>query len=209
MQTQDLFCTRFFKTKIDKKSYDKEKIIEECIFRYKEQPYRNDWDNFSVLHHYTNDMVNGPDLSSLDDIYDNIIQDYMSSIQGDFDYRWHLTNIAINTKYMTEHDHFHRLGDSQCMFACIHYISYNKDFHSSTRFKNPLKVSDPFDNYKHISKQLYNTLDNSTYFSDYILDTEEDDFVIFPSYLKHCVDNGTKDDSIPRIVSSINIEWKT
>ena len=208
MQTQDLFPTRFFKTKIDKKSYDKEKIIEECVSRYKKEPYRNSWDSDSVLHHYNNDLKNCPDVSSLFDVYEDIIESYMTSIQGDFDYRWNLTNIAINTEYMVEHDHFYRLGDSQCMFACIHYISYNEDFHTSTRFKNPLKISEFSDNYKHVSKKFIDNLDNSTYFNDFIFDTEEDDFVIFPSYLRHSVVKGTKDDSIPRIVSSINIEWK-
>ena len=208
METCDLFSTRIFKTKIDKDSYDKKKIIEDCVSRYNPETQQNFWDEDSELHHYYGNLNNLPDLSSLTNIYSNIIEVYMSSINGDFQYRWDISNLAVNTKYMAEHDHFYRRENAQCVFSCIHYLSFDSENHTSTRFLNPLRFSMFPDNMISIKNKLSEDITTTAYSTDFTLDTEEDDFIIFPSYLKHSVIKGTKSSkNKPRIITSINIEW--
>lgn len=206
----NLFSTPIFKTKVDPRSYDKESIIKTCKENYEKNPYHNYWDSVSDLHHYHRDLSNGPDLKSLGVVYGKIVNEYMASISGDFRYRWHIINLAVNSKYMKAHDHFYRQDGWQGMFGGIHHISYDKEFHSPTKFLNPLIFAQYSHNTHDMSVKLDRSdINNSAYYPDTTMDVEEDDIIIFPSYLKHIVENGVKKESDkPRIVCVIDIKWK-
>jgi hypothetical protein len=204
----NMFPTQIYKCKIDPKSYDKEKIIEECTKKYDEKPYYNLWDNVSDLHHYHRDHMNMPDIKSLGTAYGQAIDDYMSKIKGTFNYKWHVINLAVNSKYMKLHDHFARKNGWQSMFGSTHYISYDKEYHTPTKFINPLVFAQYSDNIHDVMNALHYDYANSAYWVDADLDVEEDDMIIFPSYLKHVVENGYRPGSKPRIVGVTNIDWK-
>ena len=209
MTTHSIFQTQIYKVKIDPSSYDKQSIIDTCIKNYEEKPYHNLWDDVSDLHHYHCDFSNAPDMRSLGKSYGKTINDYMASIKGKFNYRWKIINLAVNSKYMKLHDHYYRRKGWQGMFGSTHYISYDKESHTPTKFENPLV----FAQYRHNTNDINNLLDqndynNSAYWPDSGLDVEEDDMIIFPSYLKHVVENGYKPGSKPRIVCVTNIDWK-
>ena len=206
----NMFPTQIYKCKIDPESYDKEKLIYECTQKYAENPYHNLWDDVSDLHHYHRDFINMPDMKGLGKSYGKAIDDYMSQIKGKFNYKWQLINLAVNSKYMKMHDHFYRRNGWQGMFGSTHYISYDPDQHKPTKFINPLI----FGQYSHNTNDVMHMLDkddynNSAWWPECTMDVEEDDMIIFPSYLKHVVEKGINlNINKPRIIGVCNINWK-
>lgn len=214
MQTYSMFPSQIYKTRIDPKSYDKEEIIRTAMENYEKDPSKNNWDDESDLHHCYGTMYDAPPaLKSLSSSYGKAIDECMNSISKNhnkFEYRWKMVNFAVNTKYMAPHDHFYKIGDWQSTYSCCHYISYHWKYHSPTRFLNPLVIAQYHRNLVEMSNLLdKNAIDNSTYFVDGTAPVEEDDMIIFPSYLKHVVKNGMKRESDkPRILGVANIDWK-
>ena len=208
----DLFPTRVYKTKIDPSLYNKQEIVEDCVWNYNLNPNRNSWDRDSVLHHtygdWNNPMFKKIDTTKLSPLYQSAIDDYFSKISFSITpkYRWTLTNICVNTEFMAAHEHFYRTSSSHCMFSCTHYIKFDKTVHPSTTFVSPLKHASIGDNLKCANTLLSSTdTANSSYYDRWNIPTEEDDFVIFPSHLEHLVSRRIKTDKT-RIVSVVNIE---
>jgi hypothetical protein len=209
MNVYDVFPTRIYKAKVDPSSYDKSSIIRTCMEQYEKSKYKNTWDEDSDLHHYYENWDGAPELGSLDQSYQKIIEECMNSISGKFEWRWNIVNLAVNTKYMAPHDHFYRKDGWQGMYSFVHYISYDKDNHTATRFINPLIFAQFPDNINDIGDLLDSEDDsNSTYYKDGQIYVEEDDVVIFPSYLKHFVRGIKEEGDKPRILGVANIDWK-
>ena len=212
MQIYNLFGSPIYKTKIDPLSYDKENIIKTMKANYAINPIRNKWNNISNLHHMYNDWDNPEflplDTSSLIPVYEKHINDFMKTLKfrKGVNYGWTIANFAINTKDMSPHDHLDQIEDTYNMFSCTHYISYDKTAHATTEFSNSL----PLVYYPSHIKLFKDALDdkaieNSAYHETWALDTNEDDFVIFPSYLKHAVYPTKIKTDHPRIVGVVNI----
>ena len=216
MDKIDLFPTRIFKFKIDPEVYNKEHLVDTLIKNYKLDPTRNrnNWDDTSELHHYYNDWNNTTyddlPLSSLQQVYDNIIRELMEEIQTskNVDYQWTLENVTVNAKHMAAHDHVGFAdGGMQSVYSGIHYIKFNKDVHNSTMFLNPLTMSHINCLTEGISQVLNpNSEENSSYYESWNLNVIEDDFIFFPAYLKHKVLSSISDDY--RITSVVNLRWK-
>jgi len=215
MEKYNLFASTVYKTKIDPTSYDKEQIIKTMLDNYAINPVRNKWNDSSNLHHTYNDWENAEfqniDHSSLVPVYHNVIDEFMKNVKFSqkINYKWSITNFAINTKDMAPHDHlyFDPLQNCHNMFSCTHYISFDKNSHNTTEFINSMPVA----YYPILTKPFQDVLDstlveNSAYYERWTIDTEEDDFVIFPSYLKHAVYPTKQIYDYPRVVSVINIE---
>jgi hypothetical protein len=213
--THNLFGSSVYKTRIDPASYDKEYIIKTMVDNYAINPVRNNWNEVSNLHHTYNDWEN-PDFAKIDDsslvpVYQNVIDQFIKTVRfkSNVTYKWCISNFAINTKDMTAHDHF---GDEQVhnthnMFSCTHYISFDKSAHAPTKFINSM----PLAYYPFLTKPYHTVLDdtseqNSSYYENWSLDTEEDDFIIFPAYQKHGVFPNKRKTDVPRIVSVVNIQ---
>jgi len=212
MQYINIFPTLIGNIKIDPNSYDKKTIVEKVIDNYRKQPERNFWDKDSKLHHYYGDWENQSlsevDFVTLKPIYNTIIENYMKHIHFSetIEYSWSIANLAVNSHFMKEHDHFQITEKGQCLFSCIHYIKFNKELHAETTFNNPLHIAYFPANIIKVNRLLKSdVVSNSTYFHNWVLDSKEDDFIIFPSYLKHVVYDKYKETKEPRIVSVINV----
>ena len=213
----NLFPTKILKCKVDPLLYKKENIVKEVLENYKKDKNRNNWDKKSQLHHYLNDWENTNfnklNLNSLSLVYGKIISDHINKItfNSKITYEYSIENISVNTRFMKEHDHFGSLsgiGKNTTMFGCIHYIKFDKSKHTKTTFINPLHFAYYNSFLEFIQSKLDHTdTNNSNYFSYWEFDVEEDDFFIFPSYLKHIVyDNYLElEENNPRIISSVNI----
>jgi hypothetical protein len=213
IMSYSLFPTNIYKVHIDPSNYNKEELVTKMLENYKIAPYRNRWDTSSVLHHTYNDgdnpkfhTVEGTDLIP---VYGNIFVELINDLKlvKPLNFKFELANIAINTKYMEAHDHGSIDPNYQCIFSCVHYVKYNKDEHPNTTLVNPLKLSDEnisFDRYcTSLNKKQ---ADNSTYFDTWEIDVEEDDMIIFPSYLEHYVKSKFDADYLhPRIIVSLNV----
>jgi hypothetical protein len=212
MQTYNLFGSPIYKTKIDPLSYDKETLVKTMQANYAINPIRNKWNNISNLHHTYLDWDNPEflpiDHSSLIPVYEKQINEFMKTIRfrKDVSYIWDVANFAVNTIDMAQHDHLEKTDTTMNMFSCTHYISYDKSAHGTTEFTNGL----PLAYYTSMCKPYQDlldprTADNSAYFETWAIDTDEDDFVIFPSYLKHAVYPTKIKTDHPRIVGVVNI----
>lgn len=208
----DLFSSSVYKTSIDPDMYDKDEIVDTLLTNYKINPKRNCWDPYSDLHHMYNDWDNPNfqkiDHSSLIDVYDSTIKNFFTKISWSKSvaFKWNVTNFTVNTKHMKDHDHFYVTDNGLSMFSCVHYLKFDPKKHAPTSFIN----SQPLANFPMLTEKLRNSLSdmdtaNSPYFNYWNVDTEEDDFFIFPSWLRHEVRLGL-DTDYPRIASVINID---
>jgi hypothetical protein len=213
MDMHNIFGSVIYKTTIDPLSYDKDSIVNVLTQNYNKKPHRNKWDDTSKLHHMYGDWQNEEfspvDTSSLLCVYHKHIEHFMESVsfKKPIKYNWSLANLAVNTEYMKDHEHFDRTDTTQTIFSCTHYISFDKSVHQPTQFINPLPLAYYSRNVNDLQELLNDkTETNSCYFNHWNLDTNEDDFVIFPSYLKHSVLPSKEKTSYPRIVGVVNID---
>jgi hypothetical protein len=160
----------------------------------------NDWDN---------EQFNPIDHSSLVPVYQNLIDEFIRTVKfgKNYQYKWNFVNFSINTEKMTEHDHFWNFGESHNMFSCCHYISFDNNFHMPTQFIN----SSPINHFSQATEPFRKVLsgseiENSIYYTKWSIDTNEDDFIIFPSYLKHEVATQKFKTDYPRVMAVLNIE---
>lgn len=206
MQKIDLFSSPIYKTKISPDSYNKEQLIKEIQKNYELDPNRNIWDNDSDLHHYYGDWVN-PNFNPVD--IDKLLGEYNTKIfefMGNFPFSketkcsWCLLNISASKTNQFMRSHYHE----DTFYSGVHYISL-KEGHSTTTFHNPLIVGQYDNTWSHVRPFMRNTSENSSYFEEWNLHVEEDDFILFPSYLKHGVKRNKENENL-RITTSVGIK---
>ena len=213
-----LFPTTVWKVKIDPNSYDKDVFVRTVAENYRRDPYRNMWSNEGTLHHSYNDWDNEKfvkyDLSSLHAVYSKIIDDFANAVGlvRPTKYSFEIANVTANKggQYMAEHDHVVDWGDKSTSFVAVHYVKYEKH-QPSTTFLNPMAIARHPTFFDYVRR---NFPDNNSEYSNFQetweMCTEEDDFVIFPSYLKHKV-RGNWRDKKPnelRITTAVNIDFE-
>ena len=97
------------------------------------------------------------------------------------------------------------MSTTKFYFSTCHYLNF-KDDHTLTRFNNPANFA-PFIKFCSLDLLDLTAPDNSYLIEDFIMPSQEDDMIIFPSALNHeVVEQGpTKE---PRITVSTNIKIK-
>ena len=213
MEILNLFTTELARFKIDSTQYSKQSILETIFNNYKKAPTRNNWDSASNIHHYYNDWGNSnfekPVLDNLAPLYFSYVQKYLNTvkfIKKDLMFRIVIENITVynGQQDMAEHEHL----NGNVVLSCIHYLKVPEK-HAPITFTNPLIVTQydvPI--FKKYSDCLSDgDLKNTTYFKCINLDVEEDDFIIFPSYLKHKVVKSNAPEGLRvAVVSNIILE---
>ena len=189
-----LFGAPIYHTKVDPKKYDKDKIIDIINNNYSKDSYRNLYDdNLSDLHHSFKDTKNKKFedidyketglLSVYEDIFKNFVNKSLKT-KDKFLYKFTIENYTAtkNSQFMRSHQHLPHVD-----FATVHYLQYDKKNHSNTVFINSNDYG-PYASF--IRKNFSNTcddkhIDNSYLFHNWKYKVEEDDMIIFPSFLKH------------------------
>ena len=211
-KTKIFYCP-IYKIKIDPKSYDKEKIINDIKYNKNLKNTRNEPHqhvrNSSDIHHSYSDFDN-KDFRSIN--YEKLCAVYQEIFHRFFDkeimtsnkYTWkfEIVNYSAITESQWFPVHNHLQRDD---FACIHYLNF-KDGHNFTSFTNPATFGPLL---KYMQPELYEILDsttsdNSYMWKQFMFSIEEDDMIIFPAALEHevKVQGPTKE---PRITISTNI----
>jgi len=215
MQKIELFPTVIWKTKIDPSRYDKEKLVATVRENYRRDPYRSAWSNDGTLHHCYNDWTNPKfipyDIQDLMGVYGQVTQEFVHQLPLHTipRYNFVFVNVTANRQgqYMGMHDHTDEDVSCACCYSCVHYIKL-EPHQPSTTFINPLIVGQYASPTQTIGKYVdASKFENTTYFHKWEIPTEEDDIVIFPSYLKHKVrgDWKQKDPEELRITNAVNI----
>jgi hypothetical protein len=211
IKNNTLFGFPVMGTKIDQKSYDKKSIISTIEKNFKLNKKRNRWDKQSVLHHAFKDFDNPKyhkvNFDTLLPVYEKVLGEMFKKMDLRSTYRFdfNIINYTCLSKsnYMASHVH------PGVDFTAVHYIQFDKKYHTPTTYENHLPCIDYVDN---ITPKLTKILSNkhstnSWAYQDWFLDIEEDDFCFSPAYLKHRI-NPQVSKNKNRITSVLNIVLK-
>ena len=108
----------------------------------------------------------------------------------DIDEIWY--NVYMNGEWQEDHDHVG--GPYGSHYSCIHFLSFNPEIHEQLEFKDPM----------HQLRNLSVELDRNDYSHIWKPNVKEGDFLMFPSYLSHCVKPGKPTPDYPRITIAFN-----
>lgn len=216
MQKIDLFPTTIYKTQIDPSSWDKDQFVLESIKSYNIDPKRHvknmpDSEYHTTYLDWDNKKFNTINLDSIKQVYSKVVSDFFESIRlsRHIEYKWTIINISIGKDNWYDW-HYHGVNLDKDNYSndyvMVHYIKFDGDVHRPTAFQNPLT----FMNCKN-SVPLKTILDcsyveNSSFYPTYELNTNENDVIIFPSYLKHGVMKKNSNTEKFRIISSTHID---
>jgi hypothetical protein len=217
MEKIDLFATPMWRKRIDPNDWDKNAFITDVAENYRRDPFRNTWGNDNTFHHSYGDWDNPKfityNLEKLVLVYGNLINEFIGQLplKRIPRYRYMIANVTANKggQYMGMHDHIYETDDSGCVYSCVHYIAL-KDHQPNTTFYNPSVVGQIGSTISYLTKFLnMSDIRNSGYAEIWTIPTKEDDFVIFPSYLKHKVTGNWKEKSPDelRITVAVNIDF--
>ena len=208
-----LFGLPVLKTKIDPSEFNKDDIVKDILANYEIDPERNAWEKYdainvkSRLHHSFNDpdtRFKRIDYSQLIPVYEQKIAKQLERLQwkSSFNFEFTIENYTCikENSYMREHAH------PWTDFTAVHYVKFDPKQHFSTVYVN---THDYADYAKDLAVGSNDHLDTSTtegsyMTSHYSLNTDEDDFVITPSFVKHSVPYHDKCDD-HRITIALNI----
>lgn len=213
----NVFSIPVWKTKITKDDYNKDLILGEMLHNFKVDPKRNTWDKVmpttmkSNWHHSNNDESDerfksvSYEESGLTSVINSKVREFFShlGLNSDVNYFFQITNYTVSTEgyFLTSHGHG---SDS---FSSVLFVQFDKLNHPSTYFNNPYSAADQT---RWLQKDLYNSFDNRNPFFSYMqdtwaIDTDEDDYMIFPGHVKHEVPTVGKSNK-ERVTISCNIK---
>ena len=200
-----LFSCPIYKIRIDPNSYDKEKIINDILYNKSLSNTRTSsdklhgFDNCNIHHSYKADDNESEDFRPINykkliDVYQEIFNEFFSKelkvTTKTFKYWFNIENYSAipEGQYLPIHDHIGTTNtEHRSDFSTIHYLNYKQGEHVPTRFHN---LADYGNLAKNVQPVLFDALDtsdpdNSMYFDNFSFRREEDDFIIFPSILRH------------------------
>ena len=198
-----------YKTKINPKLYEKNKILSQIEKNYKVSKVRNKWNLDSFIKtdiHQSLEDENNPRFKtinyySLPQQYKKIIVDFFNklSFQKEIKFSYNIANYTCvrHNSVMTPHIH----GNSA--FSLIHYMSFDKKQHLPTIFRNPYFFGQLLPHQKNLKDIFSNQEENSWIYKEWVIRPEEDDIVIVPAVLEHYVRN--LDSKKSRITIAVNI----
>tara|TARA_R110000803_G_C11959207_1_gene318510 strand:- start:561 stop:1214 length:654 start_codon:yes stop_codon:yes gene_type:complete len=207
-----LYGLPVYKTKIDPKLYEKNKILSQIENNYSISKIRNGWslDSFikTDIHHSNQDEDNPKfkkiNYYSLSKEYQKVIIDFFSklSLSGPVKFNYKIVNYTCVKHNSIMTPHFHK----DCTFSLIHYMSFDKNQHLPTVFKNPYFFGQLLPHEEKLKTMFSNTKENSWIYKEWRIDTEEDDIIIVPAILEHSVRNLDSKKSRITIVVNIDID---
>jgi hypothetical protein len=204
-----LFGLPAYSAKINPELYEKNKILSQIEENYKISPIRNGWsDNFYAtnIHQSLEDEKNPRfkeiNYYSLPQQYHKTITDFFNkmSLQKNIKFSYDIANYSCVRHNSIMEPHIH----TDCSFSLVHYISFDKEQHLPTIFKSPYYFSQLLPLQNSLQNIFSNQKENSWIYKDWAINTEEDDIIIVPAVLEHCVRN--LDSKKSRITIAVNIK---
>jgi hypothetical protein len=191
-----LFGFPIYHSSIDKKLYDKQKILKTILSNFKKSQVRSHWNKraerfaSNKLHHSLSDELNTkfkkPDYSFLIPLYTTEIKTFFDSMpmkKGSFKFE------IVNYTCMTEGHHMMGHIHTKCDFSAVHYLQFDNEIQDSTVFRNTNDYSKFIYNvYPQIDQTFISSkIENSWAYQYFKIVTKEDDLIIFPAMLEHSI----------------------
>ena len=209
-----IFGIPLYKSSLDSNSYDKKSILNTILNNFGKSNERNNWDNESYIkskiHHSlcdeSNQTFEKPDFSSLKSVYESEIKKYLRMMNYEnLVFKFEIVNYTVMTKDSQMSNHIH----TDCEFTSVHYLKFDSESTDSTLFHN----SHDYAKYliaslsPSLSKVCDNkSIQNSWMYQNFKIQTQEDDFIIFPAVLEHSVPRIENDGERVTIVANIHIK---
>lgn len=193
---------------IDPSSYNKQKLISCIEQNYYQSPSRNARPSMGTHHQCYNDFNNPnfiePDWDSVRIVYNKVVNEYLTSMNLVSQCKYNL-DIVNYSAYGDTKSNMRRHFHTDCDFSGVHYIQYDNQIHTPTRFENPFKWGD-YQSYMRpdLGKCMVNELSNSWTCDWFEPETKEDDIIFFPSLLSHEVMAQKQSDKL-RITIALNV----
>jgi len=209
-----LFGFPIYHSSIDKKLYNKQKILKTILSNFKKSQVRTEWSKrhegfaSNKLHHSLEDESNPkfkqPDYNSLIPLYTSEIKNFFESMpMKKCNFKFEIVNYTC----MTEGHHMMNHIHTECDFSAIHYVQFNDKTQDSTVFTNTNDYPKFIDNvYPQISQTFISSeIENSWVYNYFKITVKEDDLVIFPAMLEHSVPNVKSNKNRVTIVFNIKL----
>lgn len=208
-----LFGIPYYQNQIDPTSYQKDKVISVIEENYRRSSLRNKWkaninDKIHQSYHdEPNEKFLSIDYSELIQIYSQEVNKFLAQLplKRSLNYKLEILNYTAtkNDQGMSFHHHIPSL------FYCIHYLKFDPKVHKPTLHQNSHRFADYFELL--YSRELLNIfddshIDNSWLYTEYSLNTQEDDFLIVPSTIFHKIKESYSDSL--RCTISMNIYFQ-
>jgi uncharacterized protein (TIGR02466 family) len=209
-----LFGFPIYHSSIDKKLYDKQKILKTILSNFKKSQIRSNWSKWSEgfasnkLHHSNSDELNTefkqPNYNSLIPLYTSEIKAFLNSMPiKKCSFKFNIVNYTC----MTEGHHMMGHIHTNCDFSAVHYLQFDNKIKDPTVFKNTNDYSKFIcDVYPKIDKTFISSkIENSWAYQYFKIETNEDDLIIFPAMLEHSVPDIKSDKTRVTIVFNIKL----
>lgn len=218
INTIDLFPSRVYKSRIDPLLWNKDQFVRESIQSYNIDPHRHAENMPDSEFHTTflddeNKKFNTINKELLKDVYTKVISNFFELLKLNrcIEYNWQIINISVGKDNWYDWHYHGGIPNKDNLhndYVMVHYINFDGLVHGPTVFRNPLIIATYPHNLlqRHILDGSY--YENSTYHSSYQLNINEDDVIIFPSYLFHSVQKKNSNTDKFRIITSTHIDIK-
>ncbi len=202
---RDQYRNKIFPVTYYKDSIENNDNIKNCLLpilneRYKDLKSPESWITNKL--HTSFDNENDDLFFGEYNLYSKFLEkSYKKCFENFFDDEYTISikniwyNYYLENEYQEWHDHLGSIF-SPTHFACVHFLSYDDEIHQPTVFRDPLSK-----HRDHSHELEFDVVDNDKH----IPNVKEGDFLMFPSYLDHCVYPVKKSLKCPRITISFNL----
>ena len=194
-----VFPITYYHLSITDNDQIKELLLDKIVKDSKELPIPEGWFTNKLMTSFDGEPRGKEIFFGKDQTFQRILeQKYAACIDAVFDAPYEIAideiwyNVYVNGEYQEDHDHIG--GPYGSHFSCIHFLSFDPEIHEPVQFR------DPSHQIRHLSLEL----DRNDYSHNWFPDVREGDFIMFPSYLSHCVKAGKPTPDYPRITIALN-----
>ena len=196
---RNIFPFTYYHLSITDNDDIKDLLLDKIVQDSKDLPVPEGWFTNKLMTSFDGEPRGKEIFFGEDQTFQKILeQKYAACIDAVFDAPYQVAideiwyNVYVNGEYQEDHDHIG--GPYGSHFSCIHFLSFNPEIHE------PVQFNDPISQIRHLSIEL----DRNDYSHHWIPDIKEGDFLMFPSYLSHCVKPGKPTPEYPRITIALN-----
>lgn len=196
---QKIFPITYYHLSMTDNDTLKELLVNKIVGDSKNLKVPDGWFTNKLLTSFDGEPRGSEIFFGEDDTYQKVLEkrygDCINSIfdaayKIDIDEIWY--NVYMNGEWQEDHDHIG--GPYGSHYSCIHFLSFNPEIHQTVEFRDPLAQL----------RSLSVELDRNNYSHIWIPNIKEGDFIMFPSYLTHCVQPGKPTPDYPRITIAFN-----
>lgn len=196
---QKIFPITYYHLSMTDNDTLKELLVNKIVGDSKNLKVPDGWFTNKLLTSFDGEPRGSEIFFGEDDTYQKVLEkrygDCINSIfdaayKIDIDEIWY--NVYMNGEWQEDHDHIG--GPYGSHYSCIHFLSFNPEIHQTVEFRDPLAQL----------RSLSVELDRNNYSHIWMPNIKEGDFIMFPSYLTHCVQPGKPTPDYPRITIAFN-----